>query len=155
MKAKIEKVSKFSYSCKYEMDMQRAYIWMSRTSNAQFSYAFFGFNVCGHSSQITPYYLKLYFALGVFLIFRKHLFLEQFSKSSIEKDSTATTPDSFEDFILACKISNQVHTNFEKRKVLQAASGNFVQKCLFCKKYVLYNIYFFICGQNSWQAHSK
>ena len=50
------------------------------------------------------------------------------SISSIEKDSIATTPDSFKDCILACKISNQVHTNFEKRKVPQAASGNFVQK---------------------------
>ena len=39
---------------------------MSRSSNAQFSYAFFGFNAFGHSSQITPYYLKLYFAVGVF-----------------------------------------------------------------------------------------
>ena len=50
------------------------------------------------------------------------------SISSIEEDSIATTPDSFRDCILACEISNQVHTNFEKRKVPQAASGNFVQK---------------------------
>ena len=50
------------------------------------------------------------------------------SISSIEKDSLATTPGSFKDCILACKISNQAHTNFEKRKVPQAASGNFVQK---------------------------
>ena len=50
------------------------------------------------------------------------------SISSIEEDSIATTPDSFRDCILTCKISNQVHTNFEKRKVPQAASGNFVQK---------------------------
>ena len=62
------------------------------------------------------------------------------SISSIEEDSIATTPDSFRDCILTCKISNQVHTNFEKRKVPQAASGNFVQKWLFCKTYVLYNI---------------
>ena len=50
------------------------------------------------------------------------------SISSIEKDSIATSPDSFKDCILACKISTQVYKNFEKRKVPQAASGNFVQK---------------------------
>ena len=50
------------------------------------------------------------------------------SISSIEKDSTAATPDFFKDCILACRISNQVHTDFEKRKVPQAASDNFVQK---------------------------
>ena len=145
------------------MDMQRAYIWRSRTSNAKFSYAFFGLNACGHSSQITPHYLKLYFAVSVFLyvppIFRKHLFLEHLCKmtsiSSIEKDSIAITPDSFKDYILACKISNQVHTNFEKRKVPQAPSGNSVQKWLFCKTYVLYNICVFICGQNSWKSRWK
>ena len=48
------------------------------------------------------------------------------SISSIEKDSIATTPDSFKDCILACKISNQVYTNFEKRKAPQAASSNLV-----------------------------
>ena len=145
------------------MDMQRAYIWTSKTSNAKFSYAFFGFNACGHSNQITPYYLKLYFAVSVFLyvppIFRKHLFLEHFctmtSISSIEKDSIAVTPDSFKDYILACKIRNQVDTNFEKRKVPQATSGNSLQKWLFCKIYVLYNICFFICGQNSWKSRWK
>ena len=57
--------------------------------------------------------------------------------------------DSFKDCLLACKISNQVPTNFEERKVPQAASGNFVQKWLLCKTNVLYNICFFICGQNS------
>ena len=77
------------------------------------------------------------------------------SVSSIEKDSIATTPDFFKDCILACKISIQVHTNFEERKVPQAASGNFVQKWLFCKTYVLYNMCFFICGQNSWKTRSK
>ena len=46
----------------------------------------------------------------------------------IENNSAATTQDSSKDCILACKISNQVHTNFEKIKVPQAASGNFVQK---------------------------
>ena len=50
------------------------------------------------------------------------------SISSFEKDSIATTPDSFKDCIIACKISNQVHTKLEKRKFQQAASGNFVQK---------------------------
>ena len=69
--------------------------------------------------------------------------------SSIKIDSIATTPDSFKDCLLACKISNQVPTNFEERKVPQAASGNFVQKWLFCKTNVLYNICLFICGENS------
>ena len=50
------------------------------------------------------------------------------SISSIENDSTATTLDSFKDCILACKVSNQVRTNIEKRKVPQPGSGNFVQK---------------------------
>ena len=48
--------------------------------------------------------------------------------SSIEKDSIAATRDAFKDCILVYKISNQMDTNFEKRKVPQAASGNFVQK---------------------------
>ena len=52
---------------KLETGMGRAYIWTSMTSNAQFSHAVFDFNACKHSSQITPYYLKLYFAVGVFL----------------------------------------------------------------------------------------
>ena len=52
---------------KHEMDMQREYIWMSRTPNAQFLYAIFDFNVCWLSSQITPYYPKLYIAVRVFL----------------------------------------------------------------------------------------
>ena len=39
----------------------------SWTPNAQFSYAVFGFDVSGHINQITAYYLKLYFAVGVFL----------------------------------------------------------------------------------------
>ena len=59
------------------------------------------------------------------------------SIGSIEKDSIATTRDSFKDCILACKISNQMHKSFEKRKVPQAASANFIQKWLFCKTYVL------------------
>ena len=121
---------------KHEMDMQRAYIWTSRTSNAQFFYAFFG------------YYLKFYFAVCVSLyvrpIFRKQVFLEHLctmtSISSIEKDFIVTTPVSFKDCIFPFNISNQVQTNLEKRKVQQAASGNFVHKWLFCKTYVLYNV---------------
>ena len=49
------------------------------------------------------------------------------SISSIEKHSVATTPDSLKDCILACKINNQVLTNFEKRKAPQvAACGTFL-----------------------------
>ena len=50
------------------------------------------------------------------------------STSSIEKNSIATTPDSFKDCILALKISSPMHTNIEKRSVPQAASCNFVQE---------------------------
>ena len=50
------------------------------------------------------------------------------SVSSIEKDSITTTSGPLKDYILACKISNKVHTNFEKKKLSPAASGNFVQK---------------------------
>ena len=71
------------------------------------------------------------------------------SLSLIDKDSIAITRDSFKDCILTCKIRNQMHTNFEKRKVPQGVSGNFAQKWLFCKRYVLYNICSFICGQSS------
>ena len=125
---------------KHEMDMQRAYIWTSRTSNAQFFYAFFG------------YYLKFYFAVCVSLyvrpIFRKQVFLEHLctmtSISSIEKDFIVTTPVSFKDCIFPFNISNQVQTNLEKRKVQQAASGNFVHKWLFCKTYVLYNMFLYL-----------
>ena len=163
MKAKIDKVSNFltpNFTLKenkHEIDVQKAYIWTSRTSNAQLSYVILGFNACGHSSQIVPYYLKLYFTVGVFLyvspIFQKYIFLGHLG--TIEKDSIATTPHSFKDCILACKISNQVHTNFEKKNVSQTASGNFIQKWLLCKTYVLYNVCFFICGKNSWKTHSK
>ena len=52
---------------KHQMDIQREYIWTSKMLNVQFPYAIFGFDVCQHSSQITPYYLKLYFAVDVFL----------------------------------------------------------------------------------------
>ena len=57
----------------------------------------------------------------------------------------------FQSLYLGCKVSNQVNTNSQPL----AASGNFVQKWLFCKKYVLYNICFFICGQNSWKTRPK
>ena len=68
--------------------------------------------------------------------------------SSIKKDSVVTTRDSSKDCILACKISNQMHTNFEKRKVPPAVSGDFAQKfCKTCKTYVMYNICSFICAQ--------
>ena len=50
------------------------------------------------------------------------------SISSIEKDSIVTTRNSFKNYILACKVNSQMHTNFEKIKVPQGASGNFVQK---------------------------
>ena len=44
--------------------------------------------------------------------------------SSIDKDSTEASPDSFiTDFVLACKIKNQMQTNFENRNVPQAVSG--------------------------------
>ena len=79
---------------------------------------------------------EVVFCCGHFLISSSNI-LEHSCKmasiSSIEKDSIATTPDSFKDCLLACKISNQEHTNFQKRKVQQAASGNFVRKLLFCK----------------------
>ena len=60
-----------------------------------------------------------------------------------EKRLPIKGPDSFEHCILACKISNQMHTNSQKRKVPPAASSNFVQKWLFCNTYVLYNMYIF------------
>ena len=46
------------------------------------------------------------------------------SLSSIEKVSIATAQDSFKDYILACKIRNQMQTNFEKREVPHAVSGS-------------------------------
>ena len=44
-----------------------------------------------------------------------------------------------------------MHTNFQKRKVPQAVSGNFAQKWLFCNIYVLCNIYSFIYGKSPWK----
>ena len=66
------------------------------------------------------------------------------SSSSIEKDSIAATRDSFRDCILACKIRNQTHTNFEQRKVPQAVSDNFAQKWLLCLTYVLHNRFLYL-----------
>ena len=67
------------------------------------------------------------------------------SLSSIEKDSIATTRDSFKDYILACKIRNQMYTNFEKRKVPQTVSGNIPQNSCsvrhtFCTIFVLLSV---------------
>ena len=50
------------------------------------------------------------------------------SISAIEKDSIATARDSFKDCVFACKIRDQIHTNFKKIKVLQAVSINFAQR---------------------------
>ena len=67
------------------------------------------------------------------------------SLSSIEKDTIATTRDSFKDCILECKIRNQMHTNFEKRKVPQAVCSvqylflylwpKFLEKHVRCSSY--------------------
>ena len=68
--------------------------------------------------------------------------------SSIEKDSIVTTRGSFKDYVIACKIGNQIHTKFKKRNILQATSESFAQKWLFCKTYVLCNIFFFYLYPN-------
>ena len=57
---------------------------------------------------------------------------------TVEKDSTVITRDSFKNYILACEISNQMHTNLEKRKVPPAFSGNIVQKWCSAQNFVLY-----------------
>ena len=63
------------------------------------------------------HYLKLFFGVQVFLCTMALL-------SSIDKDSTEAPPDSFiTDFVLACKIKNQMQANFENRNVPQAVSG--------------------------------
>ena len=74
------------------------------------------------------------------------------SISSIEKDYIATTRDSFNDCILACKISNQVHTNFKKRKVPQAGGGIFVQKWLFLR-HMFYTIFVFLSMAKILEKH--
>ena len=64
-------------------------------------------------------------------MFRKHRFLEYFSTmafiGSVEKDSI-TTQDSFKNCVLACKISNQRHKSFEKRKTWRQIVG--ARNCL-------------------------
>ena len=70
---------------------------------------------------------EVVFRCGCFFISSSNIsktsFLEHLctmtSISWFEKDSVATIRDSFKKCILACKISNQMHTNFEKRKVPQ------------------------------------
>ena len=61
-------------------------------------------------------------------------------RSSFEKDSIATTQDSFKDCILACKISNQMHTNFEKKTVRKQPMVILCNDCsvrhMFCKIFV-------------------
>ena len=77
------------------------------------------------------------------------------SFSSIQKDSIVTIRDSLKDCTFACKIRNQMRTNFKKKKVPQASSGSFAQKWQFCKTYVLYNIRSFIWGKSSWKIRLK
>ena len=80
-----------------------------------------------------------------FLQYFKNTFLEHLcmmvSLILIEKDSVATVWDSFKYCILACKIRNQMHANFEKRKVPEAHGGNFAQngssvRHMFCTIFV-------------------
>ena len=85
-------------------------------------YARFGSGVCGNFNQITPYYLKWISSIfsSKFLQYFKNTFFRtlvygDFLASSIEKDSLATTRDSFEDCILACKSQNQMHKLREKK----------------------------------------
>ena len=69
---------------------------------------------------------------------------------SIEKDSIATTRDSFKDCILACKISNQMYIDLEKRKVPQAAVPQAKVPRNGCSvRHIFSKIFFFICGQSS------
>ena len=93
----------------------------------------------------------------------------------IEKDSVATIWDSFKYCILACKIGNQMHANFEKRKVPRTLSGNFAQsgssvRHMFCTIFVplsvakaleklvrssSFLILFFFQGKRTFTQHSK
>ena len=93
--------------------------WTFRTSNAWLSNAIFVSDVCCHISQITLYsLLVVVFWCASFLVCTMALL------SSVDKDSTEASPDSFiTDFVLACKIKNQMQTNFENRNVPQAVSG--------------------------------
>ena len=56
--------------------------------------------------------------------------------SSIEKDFKATTGDSFKGCIFACKIINQIHTNYEKRNVSQAVSANLLKNAQYLFLYL-------------------
>ena len=145
---------------KHEMDMQKTYIWTSRSHSFRTILVLMCADILAKlhptissciSLWVFSYKLLQYFENIFFL---KHL-CTMASISSIEKDFIATSRDSFKNCILTCKISNEMYTNFEKWKVPQAASSNFVKKWLFCKMYVLHNICFFVCGQNSWKARSK
>ena len=62
------------------------------------------------------------------------------SINSIEKDSIAAAQDSFKNCILACKISNQMHTNFEKKKLRKQSMVILCNGCsvrqMFCTIFV-------------------
>ena len=58
----------------------------------------------------------------------KHKFLEYFGKTFFR---TLVDDGFVEKNYIACKIRNQMHTNFEKRKVPLIFSGNFAQKWQF------------------------
>ena len=136
------------------MNMQRAYIWRPGRQMHSFRTQFLVLMSAGILAKLQPI-IWSYILLGVFSYkflqyFENTFFLEHLctmaSISLIENNSIVTTWDSLKNCLLACKISNQMHTNFEKRKVPHAASGNIVQKWLFCKTCVLRNICFFVCG---------
>ena len=90
-----------------------------QASNAQLSYENFGSVVCSN-------------------FFFRILLHDGFFKFNWEKDCIAATWDSFKDFILACKMRNQMYANFEKGKVPRAVISNFTQKWLCCKAYALF-----------------
>ena len=108
----------------------------SRTSNVRLSYAHFGSGVCGNFNQITPYYLKWISSIfsSKFLQYFKNTFFRtlvygDFLASSIEKDSLATTRDSFEDCILACK-------NFHKQSLVILFKNGCSVRHMFCVIFV-------------------
>ena len=129
------------------MDMQRANIYRPGRQMHSFPTHFLALIPLGIVAKFHPIisscislWVFSYKFLQYFNIFVEHL-CTMTSVSSIQKDSTATTPDSFKDCILTCKINNQVHKNFEKRKVPQAGSGNlFKNDCsarhMFCTIFV-------------------
>ena len=117
MKAKFDKVLKFSYSKlnpkrKQTSNVHARDICMTtRTSNVRLLYVIFTSDVCRHSCLITPYHLQSNFGMGVFLyippIFWQQLLLEHLRAMapiiSIDMDSIVTTRNCFKDCILACK----------------------------------------------------